>query len=1080
MDYLTVQAIVLTVSYSIAISLRAAGLVDNVFETTTAAYCVILPPSSLALRDNPVISALLDDAGLDPTRTPTAPPIALNFKAISMPDRVDVRISPLGRRLLISEDELEQALLAKQRNDYAARIADEVATAWSSYEERLISGRPSATKDAPWLQASPLGLASYILALIVLIMTVVVIYVRLFRRKPTRRFAATKVEIESGAPPAPPPSTTVDDEVNTDEQEINDLLAEFPGPAFFEERVPYVEILPVPAAVPAAPAPVTPAPIAPAPTAPAPVAPAPTASAPIVQAPVAPAPVAPAPAAPAAVAPAAAVPAPVVVPSVPLPTPQNQPVQSDEDDDEEEDDADDIPLNPPQVLDSSSTSSPSVSEASNDLADDPLPFAHDDCLFATDANEPALPDSGPVNTTNPVPCPASPVTDHDEIAVVKLPSQPTETSHPVQSIQPTPPLPEASVIPLNSAHPEVDVTFQVASTDYGNFDIVDETSTPVVNLPRAHREEETDVGLSPAPPCVTEFDDAALQPSSVGDSLFSFFDETSPSAPIVNLPRTIQANEDDAGPSPVPQDVAAPSDDDADLSSDESEAENIDAHEMVSRIRGMFSLRLGNDSRHRQATRILVPIAANPTASQDTDSTISSASSPQLQTPPDLPVEGPAPLAATNEQLAQMLDNLRSKPAPSSTAPSIERSPLPIEEHAPSAETQSLNGPSHLDFLTARLVQSAASMATRSNERVNLIATFFPDLRPIDDAVVSEVRGQEQETSSTAEDDQRPVQALDSTEPRESGAEEEEVVNVHVPDEEQANSAPIEAAPSVAEPPAPLDEGAAPFTLSVAHRDFRHLQEGPQDVPQGGEILYIAVPQASVGRVTPQQEHPQAPAIHHTPHHTPQQTRSPAPVIRIVPPTPPLECPRYRCTSPSSVEVPNDGPPAVNFVWFQAPPYGIMRDSQPDGLNELSQALGTATTRIEASALTVEAPAAAVATYPRIDDLQESDAASSSEIEMPVHSADELPETTPAVAESHDDTPALPLPNATPSEGICTETSSPAEHDLPEPVPTSSETSTPAAPTTTTSPPAHERRKTHRVKGVKIVLQSNGPRNLGR
>ena len=44
MDYLIVQAIVLTVSYSIAISLRAAGLVDNVFETTTAAYCVILPP----------------------------------------------------------------------------------------------------------------------------------------------------------------------------------------------------------------------------------------------------------------------------------------------------------------------------------------------------------------------------------------------------------------------------------------------------------------------------------------------------------------------------------------------------------------------------------------------------------------------------------------------------------------------------------------------------------------------------------------------------------------------------------------------------------------------------------------------------------------------------------------------------------------------------------------------------------------------------------------------------------------------------------------------------------------------------
>ena len=64
---------------------------------------------------------------------------------------------------------------------------------------------------------------------------------------------------------------------------------------------------------------------------------------------------------------------------------------------------------------------------------------------------------------------------------------------------------------------------------------------------------------------------------------------------------------------------------------------------------------------------------------------------------------------------------------------------------------------------------------------------------------------------------------------------------------------------------------------------------------------------------------------------------------------------------------------------------------------------------------------------------------------MPVHSADELPETTPAVAEARDDTPELPLPNATPSEGICTETSSPAEHDPPEPVTTSSETSTPTA-----------------------------------
>ena len=99
---------------------------------------------------------------------------------------------------------------------------------------------------------------------------------------------------------------------------------------------------------------------------------------------------------------------------------------------------------------------------------------------------------------------------------------------------------------------------------------------------------------------------------------------------------------------------------------------------------------------------------------------------------------------------------------------------------------------------------------------------------------------------------------------------------------------------------------------------------------------------------------------------------------------------------------------------------------------------------------------------------------------MPVHSADELPKPTPAVAEARDDTPELPLPNATPSEGICTETSSPVEHDPPEPVTTSSETSTPTALTTTTSQSAHGRRKTHRVKGVKIVLQSNGPRNLGR
>ena len=109
--------------------------------------------------------------------------------------------------------------------------------------------------------------------------------------------------------------------------------------------------------------------------------------------------------------------------------------------------------------------------------------------------------------------------------------------------------------PLSRARPEVDATLLVASTDYSIFDIVDEIA-PVVNLPRAHREDETDVGLSPAPPRVTDFDDDALQPSSVGDSLFNFFDETSPSAPIVNLPRAIQANEDDAGPSSVPQYVS--------------------------------------------------------------------------------------------------------------------------------------------------------------------------------------------------------------------------------------------------------------------------------------------------------------------------------------------------------------------------------------------------------------------------------------------------------------------------------------------------------------------------------------------
>lgn len=224
MDDFTVQAIALAFSYTIAIALRAAGLVDNVLETTTAAYCITLPPTSLTLRDTPVISALLDGASLDPTRTPTAPPIALNFKTIPVPDLIDIRISPLARRLLINEDALERALLAKQRNEHAARIADEVATAWSSYEERLIS-RPSATKDAPWLQASPNGLASYIVLLvgrlapawsqtltgpqIVLIMTVVVIYVRLFRHKPTRRFPAAQAEVESGAPPAPPPSTCV-------------------------------------------------------------------------------------------------------------------------------------------------------------------------------------------------------------------------------------------------------------------------------------------------------------------------------------------------------------------------------------------------------------------------------------------------------------------------------------------------------------------------------------------------------------------------------------------------------------------------------------------------------------------------------------------------------------------------------------------------------------------------------------------------------------------------------------------------------------------------------------------------------
>lgn len=96
-----------------------------------------------------------------------------------------------------------------------------------------------------------------------------------------------------------------------------------------------------------------------------------------------------------------------------------------------------------------------------------------------------------------------------------------------------------------------------------------------------------------------------------------------------------------------------------------------------------------------------------------------------------------------------------------------------------------------------------------------------------------------------------------------------------------------------------------------------------------------------------------------------------------------------------------------------------------------------------------------------------------------MHSAEVLLQVTPVVTEARDDTPEQPLPNATTNEDICTETPSPAEHDSVEPAHNSSETSTPPAPTTTTTLPAHAHRKA-RAKGVKIVLQSNGPRNLGR
>ncbi|KAI5887485.1 uncharacterized protein SCHCODRAFT_01192535 [Schizophyllum commune H4-8] len=1072
MDDFTVQAIALAFSYTIAIALRAAGLVDNVLETTTAAYCVTLPPTSLTLRDTPVISALLEGASLDPTRTPTAPPIALNFKSIPVPDRLDIRISPLARRLLINEDELERALPAKQRNDHAARIADEVATAWSSYEERLIS-RPSATKDAPWLQASPNGLTSYILALIVLIMTVVVIYVRLFRHKPTRRFPAAQAEVESGAPPAPPPST-VDDEVDAAQQEIDNLLASVPGPASYEERIPHVEILPAPAvAVPAAPAPVTPAP-APAPTAPAPIAPAPAAPAPTVQAPVVQAPIAPAPAVPAPIpaAAAAAVPAPVVVPSVPHLASQNPAVQSDEDDDDSEDDGDASHNSPHNVdaLDTSPTSRSSDSEASNDLADDPLPFAHDDCLFATDANEPTLSDSVPIDVTNPVPRSASSVSIHDDTIIVNLPGRPAEMPQPLPSIHPTTSFPEANVLPLNSARPEADVAFQPESTDASFFDIADESSTPVVSLPRAHRGDEVNVGLSPALPCVTASNNAALQPSSVGDSSFSFLDETSPSASFVNLPRAIQANENDVGSSSRPQDFTEPSDDNTGSTSDEeSEAENIDEFEMVARLQGMFSLRSSNvSSLNRRDARTPAIVIVNPTQSQATDST---PSSPQLQTPPDVPVAGPASFAATNEMLAQMLDNLRSKPAPSLTTPSIERSPSPAEEAAPSAGPPSVGNFSHLDFLTSRLVQSAASTATQSYDGVNLLPILFPDPLPAEDAVALDVRGQEQDAGPTAEDDQQPIQALDETEPRESGAEEEDVVNVHVPDEEPSKAS-VEPSSSISESSSPLDEGTAPLTLPAIPRDTRQAHEVSQGAPQYGETLYIAIPRPSIARVPPHQARPQAPIIRPTP----QQERPPASAIRIAPPAP-LECPRYRCTSPSAAEVPNDELSAVNFVWAQAPPYGIMRGSRLDGLEEISQAVDMAIARVEASASVVDAPAEAVATHPRIDDLQECEV-TPSKVEMPVHSAELLLQATPVVTEARDDTPELPLPNATTNEDICTETPSPAEHVVAEPVPNFSETSAPPAPTITTMP-AHGRRKT-RAKGVKIVLQSNGPRNLGR
>lgn len=264
-------------------------------------------------------------------------------------------------------------------------------------------------------------------------------------------------------------------------------------------------------------------------------------------------------------------------------------------------------------------------------------------------------------------------------------------------------------------------------------------------------------------------------------------------------------------------------------------------------------------------------------------------------------------------------------------------------------------------------MQSAASTATQSYGGVNLLPILFPDPLPAEDAVALDVRGQEQDAGPTAEDDQQPMQALDETEPRESGAEEEDVVNVHVPDEEPSKAS-VEPSSSISESSSPLDEGTAPLTLPTIPRDTRQAHEVSQGAPQYGETLYIAIPRPSIARVPPHQARPQAPIIRPPP----QQERPPASAIRIAPPAPPVECPRYRCTSPSAAEVPNDVPSAVNFVWAQAPPYGIMRGSRLEDLDEISQAMDMAIARVEASALSTVAPAEAVAsTHPRIDDPQE-------------------------------------------------------------------------------------------------------------